>query len=104
MYHIYYTDSLGDTHKLSYSINEYHSVMELIWDGCLEEWGDCKGRAWCGTCHVETSQTTLANELNPEEKLRLNQLSNVTQNSRLSCQITLNEKVHKKRFVFRGDD
>ncbi len=104
MFWIYFIDSVGKKHKLNYQLYEYNNLMELIWDQGLEDWGDYKGRAWCGTCHVEVSN--LEDLLLPDraEKDRLRKLSNTVANSRLACQLFLVKEVHQMSFGFIGDD
>ena len=45
-----YIDEFGETCQADFNNHEYHSLMELLFDKYLQDWGDCKGRAWCGTC------------------------------------------------------
>ncbi len=104
MYYFYYLDSLGERHKINYSLNDYYSVMELIWDQGYEDWGDCRGRAWCGTCHVQVQQSEHWNAKDIEERKCLHQLFNSTADSRLSCQILLNENAHQMEIAFRGEE
>jgi len=103
MFHILYKDSIGNKHKLHFKKVEYNSMMELIWDRGLEDWGECRGRAWCGTCHVKTETRLADQESDIDERICLNQLENKTTNSRLACQLFLDEKIHKKEFEFIGD-
>jgi len=104
MYFFFYKDSSGDIHKIEFEINEYNSVMELIWDRGYEDWGDCRGRAWCGTCQVMTDTIPAKEKLDLDERICLNQLDNTTSFSRLSCQILLNKNIHGKQFKFLGDE
>ncbi|MEP1780369.1 2Fe-2S iron-sulfur cluster-binding protein, partial [Reichenbachiella sp.] len=48
--------------------NKYDNLMILLYDRCIEEWGDCKGRAWCGTCHIEIVSGEIPRELDIDEK------------------------------------
>lgn len=45
-------NQFGEECLADFKTNEYHSLMELLFDKYVEEWGDCKGRAWCGTCPI----------------------------------------------------
>ena len=51
-YSLTYYDGFDQQCHAHFTVNEYHNLMELLFDKYVEEWGDCKGRAWCGTCHI----------------------------------------------------
>jgi len=99
--HFTYVDSLESVHMISCEMRSYNSVMELIADRGVEDWGDCKGRAWCGTCHV---QIDVDDVIDCDERYRLDQLSNISNQSRLACQIPLEESVNNKMIIYLGDD
>lgn len=94
-----YFDELGHEHRAEFNDNEYHSLMELLFDKYIEPWGDCKGRAWCGTCHIEILEGTLTQEMEGEEANTLSKLYNRTKHSRLACQIPVNSQLDQ--IVFR---
>lgn len=73
--------------------------MELIVNELYEDIGDCKGHAWCGTCHVEIVSGSLTEELNRDETMTLEKLPNTTASSRLACQIMTDELIDS--MVFR---
>jgi len=73
----------------------------LVFDLGVEDWGDCKGRAWCATCHVNTE---IDAPMEGEEAHRLSQLSNRTESSRLACQLSLTEQINNKIITYIGDD
>ncbi|MGL1885506.1 MAG: 2Fe-2S iron-sulfur cluster-binding protein [Reichenbachiella sp.] len=77
--------------------------MILIFDQCIEEWGDCKGRAWCGTCHIEIISDSLVSDMNLDETHTLNRLANRTTSSRLACQIPTDEHLAGLEFKILGD-
>jgi 2Fe-2S ferredoxin len=52
-YSLTYYNEYNEEGLAIFKINEYHSLMELLFDKYLEDWGDCKGKAWCGTCHIQ---------------------------------------------------
>ncbi|HET8736522.1 MAG TPA: 2Fe-2S iron-sulfur cluster-binding protein [Pricia sp.] len=79
--------------------NEYHNLMELLFDKYIEEWGDCRGRAWCGTCHIEILEGSVRNRIYEDERQTLSKIPNATNRSRLACQIAVNEQVDN--MVFR---
>lgn len=101
-YFFYYTDCIGAQWKIDYQINEYLNVMLLIFDRGYEDWGDCKGRAWCGTCHIRIDQLPDVN-MEMDEKHTLSRLPNQMEGSRLACQIQLNKDLHQKHLYFLGD-
>nr|AWJ66168.1 hypothetical protein [uncultured bacterium] len=43
-YDLTYFNEFGDECKAEFRNNEYHSLMELLFDKYLEDSGDCKGR------------------------------------------------------------
>ncbi len=98
-YYLTYYDRFGDKCRADFKVNEYHSLMELLFDKYIEEWGDCKGRAWCGTCHIQIIQGFITEKIDTEEKNTLSKIWNVTENSRLACQIPVNAELHN--LVFR---
>jgi len=99
-----YVDSSECKHQLECGEKSYNSLMELIFDLGYEDWGDCKGRAWCATCHVKVSSPHKLDPLETEEQNRLAQLSNQIADSRLACQIPLNENIRNVTVEFVGDD
>lgn len=75
---------------------EYPNLMMLISDKLIiEDFGECKGIGRCGTCHiyiVNPGQTMLIKEGN--ENNTLNKLDDRNENSRLACQILINESIN----------
>lgn len=56
--------------------------------------GICGGMALCATCHIKVLDgSSLLDELNDDEVAILETLPEIFENSRLSCQIKLNEKI-----------
>lgn len=101
-YHFYYTDSIGKKWTIEYHLHEYLNLMVLIFDGGYEDWGDSRGRAWCGTCHIFLDELS-EEQMDADEKHTLGHLPNKTVNSRLACQIPLNKALHQKHLSFLGD-
>ena len=70
--------------------------MTLLYDKFyVEDFGECKGTGRCGTCHIHI--------LNPREELlnkernettTLHRMGTVSANSRLACQILIDEKLN----------
>ncbi|WP_111624225.1 2Fe-2S iron-sulfur cluster-binding protein [Arenibacter echinorum] len=78
--------------------------MELLFDKYLEEWGDCKGRAWCGTCHIQILKGTLSSKMLRDEKQTLCRLEVASPQSRLACQIPVNAELHNLVFKIITDN
>ena len=58
-------------------------------------YGDCGGQAQCATCHVHVPAEWkhVTGERNPAEEAMLNNAYDVTDDSRLSCQIIVSEEL-----------
>lgn len=89
--------------RVKYQINEYDNLMTLLFDQLGEEWGDCKGRAWCGTCHIEIWEGTVDEVMHAEEKNTLSKLPNSTSTNRLACQLPADEKLADTPFHLLKD-
>lgn len=89
-----YYDEFGDLCTASFYNHEYHSLMELLFDKYMEEWGDCKGRAWCGTCHIQIMEGEITVPMDEDEKKTLSKLDGTNSRSRLACQIPLTEQLN----------
>ncbi len=92
----------GDNREICFGRNSYRNLMELIVNELHEEIGDCRGRAWCGTCHVSIIEGQLADEQTDDEENTLGGLNNVTGSSRLACQIMLDEAIDGMVFQLLG--
>lgn len=87
------TDQEGKTHDLE--AIEGWRVMEIIKDYGLPMKAECGGCLACGTCHVYVDDAWLP-KLHPmrdEEQEALDLAFDVTENSRLSCQILMSEEL-----------
>lgn len=82
-----YFNELDDECLVEFKINEYHNLMELLFDRYMQDWGDCKGRAWCGTCHIQIVEGYISEDMGEDEKNTLSKNVDVAHNSRLACQI-----------------
>lgn len=103
-YQFEYIDELGERHVVDFTIGEYDNLMVLLWDKCYEEWGDCKGRAWCGTCHIEVLDGTITEPMDIDETKTLSGLPNLTTQSRLACQIPIDANLSGLTFKMLKDD
>lgn len=93
-YSLTYFNEYGEENYATFRVNEYHSLMELLFDKYIEEWGDCKGRAWCGTCHIQIIEGSISEKMGAEEKHTLSKIGDAAENSRLACQIPVNGELH----------
>ena len=90
---VYVTDQEGDVHALDGL--EGWRLMEVIRDHKLPIKAECGGACICATCHVYVDEAWLGRLYQPttEETDQLDNAFEVQDNSRLSCQILLNEKM-----------
>ena len=83
---------------------QYPNLMELIVDTYYEDMGECLGRGLCGTCHVKLQWGFLNDSIEAVEKETLKNIYNVDINSRLACQIMLDEKINNMTFKIITDN
>ena len=88
---IHVTDFEGKVHDLD-GIEGWR-VMEVIRDYGLPIKAECGGACACATCHVYVAPAWLDRLIPPnaDEEMMLDDAMAVESNSRLSCQIILNE-------------
>lgn len=98
-YSFTYFNEFDEEFTAQFKVNEYHNLMELLFDKYMQDWGDCKGRAWCGTCHIQIIEGTISETMDADERNTLSKLFEVAENSRLACQIPVNAELHN--MVFR---
>lgn len=99
---LYVIDESGEEKPVSYKPYEYRNLMDLLLNELWEDWGDCRGRAMCGTCHIEILEGIMG-EMDEFELHTLNGLPNKTASSRLACQIMVNETINNMRFRILRD-
>mgnify|MGYP001466005838 CR=1 FL=1 len=90
---IFVTDRSGIEHEIA--AEEGSTLMEIIRDEGIDIEAACGGCCACATCHVYIDEKWL-NKLKPiddDEESMLDQAFDVKKNSRLSCQIHLNEEL-----------
>jgi 2Fe-2S ferredoxin len=87
------TDQQGHIHKLDGI--EGWQLMEVIKDYGLPLPAECGGACACATCHVYVDANWLSRLPTPnaDEELMLDDAMAPQENSRLSCQIILDEKL-----------
>ncbi len=71
------------------------TLLEVALDNNVELMGACNGACACGTCHVLVDDKTLSKIEPPkdDEENVLDMVFNLQHNSRLACQIVINEKM-----------
>ncbi len=103
IYSLIYLNERGEECHADFRTHEYHSLMELLFDKYAEEWGECKGRAWCGTCHIDILEGNLTEKIAEDEKQTLSKIEGITHSSRLACQIPVNAELNGLVFKILGD-
>ncbi len=86
-------DREGETHKLEAPTDMNLNLMELCKAGELPVQGTCGGMALCSTCHCYIESEHELKEASTDEEDMLDQAFFVEDNSRLGCQIKLEEKI-----------
>ncbi|HOO82708.1 MAG TPA: 2Fe-2S iron-sulfur cluster-binding protein [Alphaproteobacteria bacterium] len=90
---IYVTDQNGVEHALD--AVEGWRVMEIIRDHGLPIKAECGGACACATCHVYVDENWLSKlaMMRDDEEEMLDEAFDVQDNSRLSCQIIMDESL-----------
>ena len=91
-------DRDGKKHSLIAPTDMNMNIMELckVYDLPVE--GICGGMAMCASCHVYVDSEILIEEKNADEEAMLSEAFHVKNNSRLGCQIQINEKLDGFQF------
>jgi len=80
------------------------SLMEFLKGNEYEILATCGGMALCATCHVSVIKGfDNLNPISDEEYAMLDTLPNITDTSRLSCQLKLNEQMNGIVVKIMGD-
>ncbi|MGZ3861816.1 MAG: 2Fe-2S iron-sulfur cluster-binding protein [Bacteroidia bacterium] len=80
------------------------SLMEFLKANEYDILATCGGMALCATCHVSViSGTENLPEISNDEYAMLDTLPNITDTSRLSCQLKLNEQMNGLVVKIMGD-
>jgi 2Fe-2S ferredoxin len=103
-YQVCLIDSFGELKTLSFRTHQYENFMQMIVDQLSEDIGDCMGRAWCGTCHVELVKGNLVTGHDSTERHKLKELYNHTESSRLACQIMVTHELNELTFKLLSED
>lgn len=104
-YSFTYIDSVAQKHCVMFNLLQFRNVMELIVDSGLEDFGDCQGRAWCGTCVVEVLESAFT-DVKTKEEIRCVEphLNSNKKNIRLTCQMDLTEELNDAILKFTEGD
>ncbi len=89
--------------KVEFKSQSYRNLMELIVNETHEDIGDCRGKAWCGTCHIMVVSGEINDEPNSDEQMTLGHLTNTDATSRLACQIMADHSIDGMVFKILGD-
>ncbi|GAA6138197.1 2Fe-2S iron-sulfur cluster-binding protein [Arenicella sp. 4NH20-0111] len=87
--------------------NRTSNLMEVVRDFGYEDWGECRGKAWCRSCHVTIDELNSLNDALPlslDEQDALSKVYDRAVNSRLACQIDIIEELNNRVVTFKGDD
>ena len=80
------------------------SLMEFLKGNEYDILATCGGMALCATCHVEVlSKYEVLKSISDEEYAMLDTLPNITNTSRLSCQIKLSPEIDGIKVKIMGD-
>ena len=86
-------DREGEKHELVGPTDMNLNIMELCKSYELPVIGECGGMAMCATCQCYLESETSLPEQSDSELDMLDQAFHVKNNSRLGCQIHLNESI-----------
>jgi 2Fe-2S ferredoxin len=86
-------DREGEKHELVGPTDMNLNIMELCKSYELPVIGECGGMAMCATCQCYLESDTVLPEQSESELDMLDQAFHVKNNSRLGCQIHLNESI-----------
>ena len=86
-------DREGVDHELDAPTDMGMNLMELCKSYELPVAGTCGGMAMCASCQVYVLSDTALPEQSDDELAMLDQAFNVKSNSRLGCQIHLNDSI-----------
>jgi len=81
--------------QISVQAENGKSILDIAKENNIDLMGACDGNCACGTCHVYIDEETLK-KIEPateDEENVLDIVFNLQQNSRLACQVIVNEKM-----------
>jgi ferredoxin-2, mitochondrial len=90
---LYIRDKNSNLHEIQLPNDPAFSLMELLRAAELPILGTCGGMALCASCHIYIHSPVQLHEQNEAEERLLDSLMNSRDNSRLSCQIRMSDKL-----------
>lgn len=101
---IFVTDLDGVEHALD--AVEGWRVMEIIRDHGLPIKAECGGCCACATCHVyvDAQWADRLHEMSEDEEYMLDDVFDLQDNSRLSCQLIMNEDLNGLKVKLANND
>ncbi|MCL4641192.1 MULTISPECIES: 2Fe-2S iron-sulfur cluster-binding protein [Olivibacter] len=103
MIHITVEDRTGSVETIEIPEDINLSLMEVLKASEYNILATCGGMALCATCHVEVlSGMEQLHEASDDELNMLDTLPDADENSRLACQIRLNEQLDGLHIKIKG--
>ena len=87
-------DRAGDPHTLEAPTDMALNLMEVCRSSGLDVEGTCGGMALCASCHCYVESNHDLRERSDAEEDMLDQAFYVEENSRLGCQIPIEDRLH----------
>lgn len=84
-------DRSNEAHVIAVPTDIELSLMELCKASDLPVLGTCGGMALCASCHIYIESDNMLSPPSEEEEIMLDQVAAYQPNSRLGCQIKINE-------------
>ncbi len=98
------TDTDGTSKEISFEENPSGNLMEVLTSQRFDVPAICGGMASCGTCHITFLEgSEELEEKEEDEEFMLDSLPNLTENSRLSCQLRLTKVLDGAKIQVLGD-
>ena len=91
--HITVIDREGVSHDIEAPTDMNFNLMEICKASDLPVEGTCGGMALCASCHVYVQSDHMLSDPTMDEEDMLDQAFFVEDNSRLSCQIKISDKI-----------
>jgi 2Fe-2S ferredoxin len=95
-------DLNGDVEDILSPTDMNLSLMEVLKASNYDILATCGGMALCATCHVEVLNDVPLTEMGDAEMDMLDTLPNAGVNSRLSCQIRVNDEIDGLKIKILG--
>jgi ferredoxin len=96
---LHITDRSGNCQEINVPSDCGMNLMELCRAAELAEMGTCGGIALCGTCQIYIDSNHEMMKPSDDELAMLDNLFFVKNNSRLACQIKINESIDGLNFI-----